>query len=323
MKPDISIVIPLLNKGPHIQRALQSVMDQTIQDFEIIVVDGGSTDYGPDVVKGFNDPRIQFIQQKGTGVSTARNQGVSISQSDFIAFLDADDEWMPHHLETLQKLRKEFPQAGAYTTAYKVQEANGELRWAKYGAIPPAPWEGLIPNYFKSGTLGEYPVWTSVVGIPKKIFIEMGGFPEDSWYGEDADLFGKIALKYPIAFSWYLGAIYHWEAVNRACNRQLPLDPEPFVKTALQSIENGTVPGDLLYDVKEYIAKKEIDRAARNLVAGRREEAIKILKTYKPNNRWHKRLILLVMATMPYPLFQKVLKLKRSFNHCVKVAMSQ
>ena len=119
------------------------------------------------------------------------------------------------------------------------------------------------------------------------------------------------------------GAIYHWEAVNRACNRQLPLDPEPFVKTALQSIENGTVPGDLLYDVKEYIAKKEIDRAARNLVAGRREEAIKILKTYKPNNRWHKRLILLVMATMPYPLFQKVLKLKRSFNHCVKVAMSQ
>jgi glycosyltransferase involved in cell wall biosynthesis len=323
MKPDISIVIPLLNKGPHVQRALQSVMDQTIQDFEIIVVDGGSTDYGPDVVKEFNDPRIRFIQQKGTGVSTARNQGVGISQSDFIAFLDADDEWMPHHLETIQKLRKEFPQAGAYTTAYKIQEANGELRWAKYEAIPTAPWKGLIPNYFKSGTLGEYPVWTSVVGIPKKIFIEMGGFPEDSWYGEDADLFGKIALKYPIAFSWYIGAIYHWGAVNRTCNRQIPLEPEPFVKTALQSIENGTVPGDLLYDVKEYIARKEIDRAARNLFVGRTVEAIQILKTHKTNYHWHKRLILLVMAAMPYSLFQKVLKLKRTFNHCVKVAMSQ
>ena len=152
MKPDISIVIPLLNKGPHIQRALQSVMDQTIQNFEIIVVDGGSTDYGPDVVKEFNDPRIRFIQQKGTGVSTARNQGVSISQSDFIAFLDADDEWMPHHLETIQKLRKEFPQAGAYTTAYKIQEASGKVRWAKYEAIPPAPWKGLIPNYFNPCT---------------------------------------------------------------------------------------------------------------------------------------------------------------------------
>lgn len=107
-----------------------------------------------------------------------------------------------------------------------------------------------------------------MVGIPKKIFIEMGGFPEDSWYGEDADLFGKIALKYPIAFSWYLGAIYHWEAVNRACNRQLPLDPEPFVKTALQSIENGTVPGDLLYDVKEYIAKKRLIEQQETLLRG-------------------------------------------------------
>ena len=317
--PNISVVIPLYNKGPHIKRALDSVLEQTIQDFEIIVVDGGSTDNGPDVVKEFGDQRIRFVQQKGTGVSAARNQGVSISQSEFIAFLDADDEWMPRHLETIQKLREEFPQAGAYTTAYKIQERDGKLRWAKYEAIPPAPWEGLIPNYFRSGTLGEYPVWTSVVCIPKKIFVEMGGFPEDSWFGEDADLFGKIALKYPIAFSWYMGAIYHWDTINRACDRQLPLDPEPFVKTALHSIENGTVPRDLLDDVKEYVAKKEIDRAARNLVAGRTEEAIQILKTYKTHYFWYRRLILLVMATMPYPLFKRVLKLKRKFNHCIKV----
>jgi len=290
-------------------------MNQTIQDFEIIVVDGGSTDNGPSMVQKFEDPRIQFVQQKGTGVSSARNQGVSISRSNFIAFLDADDEWMPHHLETIKRLRNKFPQAGAYTTAYKIQEVGGKLRWAKYEAIPPAPWEGLIPNYFKSGALGEYPVWTSVVGIPKKIFVEMGGFPEDSWFGEDADLFGKIALKYPIAFSWDMGAIYHWETVNRACVRQLPLDPEPFVKTALQSIKKGEVPADLLDDVKEYVAKKEIGRATRNLVAGRQEEAIQILRTNKTHYFWRTRLILLVMATMPYPLFKKILKLKRKLTY--------
>ena len=318
---EFSVVIPLYNKGPYIKRTLDSVLKQTIQSFEIIIIDGGSTDNGPSVVKQFDDPRIRFFQQKGTGVSTARNQGVTISQSDFIAFVDADDEWMPQYLETIHRLRKKFPQAGAYTTAYKIQEVSGRLRWTKYRGIPPKPWEGFIPNYFKSCTLGEYPVWTSVVCISKNIFIEMGGFPEEEWWAEDADLFGKIALKYPIAFSWYMGAIYHKEAINRLSNQPLPLVHEAFVKTALQSIENGTIPKDMLNDLNEYIALREIARAERNLFAGKREEAAKILKMYKTHYHWHIRLILLVMITMPYPLLQQARKLEKLFIYCYKVVM--
>jgi glycosyltransferase involved in cell wall biosynthesis len=272
-------------------------------------------------VKEFDDPRIRFFQQKRTGVSATRNKGVYISQSDFIAFLDADDEWMPQHLETIQKLQKKFPQAGAYTTAYKIQEVSGRLRWAKYRALPPAPWEGLIPNYFKSCALGEYPVWTSVVCMPKNIFIEMGGFPEGSWWGEDADLFGKIALKYPIVFSWYMGATYHWEAINRICNRLPPLVSDPFVITARQSIENGTIPKDMLNDLNEYITIREIARAERNLFAGKREEAAHILKTCKTHYHWYIRLILLVMVTMPYPLLQQARKLEKLFIYCLKIVM--
>lgn len=312
--PKFSVIIPLYNKGSYIQRALESIRKQTIQDFEIIVIDGGSTDNGPSIVKELDDPRIHFFQQIGTGVSVARNQGVNKSQSDFVAFLDADDEWMPRHLETIQKLREKFSQAGAYTTAYKFKEVNGKLRKVKYRAIPSAPWEGLIPNYFKSGALGEPPVWTSVVCIPKKIFIEMNGFPEDSWFGEDHDLFGKIALKYPIAFSWYTGAVYHRESVNRIGNQQLPLTPEPFVKTASKSIENGMIPKDMLNDLKEYIAKKEIKRAERNLRAEKIKEATEILKIYKTQyNRLH-RLKLLVIVTIPFPLLKQVLKIKKKLS---------
>lgn len=117
----VSIVIPLYNKGPHISRTIQSVLNQTEQNFEIIVVDGQSTDEGPKIVKSFEDPRIFFFEQVGSGVSSARNEGISHSRSDFVAFLDADDEWMPDHLETLLRLREAYPEAGAYTTAYLVK----------------------------------------------------------------------------------------------------------------------------------------------------------------------------------------------------------
>lgn len=309
--PNFSVVIPLYNKGPHIKRTLDSVINQTVQDFEIIVVDGGSTDNGPDIVRNFKDSRIIFFKQKDTGVSAARNQGVGASKANLIAFLDADDEWMPQHLEIILKLNEKYPHAGAYTTAYKIKERNGRLRWAKYETIPIEPWEGLIPNYFKSGALGEYPVWTSVVCIPKNIFKEIGGFPEKAWYGEDADLFGKIALKYPIAFSWYFGGVYHQEAVNRACNQQLPLEEEPFVKTAKKAIKENLVPPDKVEDLKEYIACKEISRAGRHLSAGKKEVAIQILKTHKTKYHRYRKLTFMAAVTIPSPILQRMIKIRR------------
>jgi len=274
---EISVIIPLLNKGLYIKRAIDSILTQEYQNFEIIVIEGGSTDEGPDIVKSISDSRIKLITQPTKGVSEARNFGVAASNGYLIAFLDADDEWLPKHLNTIMKLRKKFPEAGAYTTAYKICNKNGKLRWPKYRAIPPPPWEGLLPNYFSSAVRGEYPVWTSAVCIPKNIFTGMGGFPVDAWWGEDADLWGKIALKYPIAFSWDIGAIYHWDALDRTCSRP-SLNEEPFVKTGKRAIAEEMVPDAILPDFIEYINKKEIYRAACNIMAGNRELSRRILK---------------------------------------------
>lgn len=308
--PEISVVIPLFNKGIHIIRALDSVTNQTFQDFEIIVVDGKSTDNGPALVKSYGDERITFIQQKGKGASTARNQGVHISKGKLIAFLDADDEWMPLHLETILKLRDKYPEAGAYTTAYKIMQKNGKLRWANYVSIPPAPWEGIIPNYFKSGALGEYPMWTSVACMAKEIFLEFSGFPEDAWYGEDADLFGKIALKYPIVFSWYVGGVYHWGAINRICDCQLALDEEPFVKTAKKAIFDNLVSPDKVEDLNEYIANKEINRAKRYVDAGKSKDALKILMSHKTKYNRKRKSSVMVKALIPKIVYKKLRKIK-------------
>lgn len=319
MTEKFSVIIPLYNKGPYIARAVESVLKQTIQDFEIIVIDGGSQDNGPKIVKDFNDPRIHFFAQSGKGVSNARNEAVNFTENEFIAFLDADDEWMPHHLESILKLIEKYPDAGMFTNAYKIRTSKGKTVWAHYKNIPNPPWKGLLPDYFKSGALGDYPVWTSVVAIPRKIFHELGGFQEGYWWGEDADLFGKIALKYPVAFSWEFGAIYHYDASNRACNRTIPLDyAEPFVKTARTALVKGEVLPEYIESVNEYILKREIGRAILNVRAGKSQKAQIILK--QCTTKWHhnEKMKWFLLAKLPYPIFLFIRDFRRKLINIVQ-----
>lgn len=308
--PLVSVVIPLYNKDPYIARALNSVLAQTVQDFEVIVIDGGSTDDGADIVNEFDDLRIKLIQQVNQGVSSARNQGIYYSRSNFIAFLDADDEWMNDHLETLLRLRKIYPEAGAYTTAYFIQGSNFKIEKANFHDIPNKPWEGLLGSYFKSAAFGSSPVWTSAVGIPKKILTEMGGFNENQWLGEDLGLWATIALKYPIAFSWEGIVIYHTEASNRACRRIEPVEEEIFCRTARKAIESGEVLSDIEEYLSEYIAKKQIQTACRNIHAGRPDLAKNIINNCKTRYFKKEKFLTLLWIYLPNSFFRVCRALK-------------
>ena len=316
--PEVSVIIPLYNKGPHIARAIHSVLNQTIQDFEIIVMDGNSTDNGPEIVRNIRDPRIVFAVQRGTGVSAARNQAVTTAKSGFIAFLDSDDEWTPGHLETLLRLRKNFPRAGLYSTAYEKCLKDGKIIPLWNNDIPKKPFEGILPNYFRTAALGDQPIWTSVTAIPKKIFIETGGFPEDEWLGEDLILWTKVAFGYPIAYSTEIGGIYHADAVNRTCDKPRPLTEEPAVRLGNAAIREGTVPIHLLADFKEYIAYKEIYRARMSILAGNFPEARKILLNIR--TRYHKRgKIFLLLVTLVPPLLFRWLYSTWTSDSCIMV----
>lgn len=147
----ISVIIPLYNKEMYIKRAIDSVLAQTFQDYEIVVIDDGSKDASADVVRNIYDTRIRLIQQTNAGECAARNRAILEARTDLLALLDADDEWKPIFLETVLRLREKYPQAGAYATAYEIRDPElGRLK-LKYKAIPPAPWEGIIPNYLESG----------------------------------------------------------------------------------------------------------------------------------------------------------------------------
>lgn len=265
---EVSVIIALYNKEAYVERAIKSVQNQIFNDFELIVIDDGSKDKGPDIVESIDDDRISLFRQENMGVSKARNNGVKKSNTDFIAFLDADDEWTSNHLETLLRLREKFPQAGAFTTTYVKKDENKKIKDEKYRFIPPPPWEGMLDNYFKSALFGKKPLVTGVAGIPKKIFQEVNGFDENADQGEDLDLWSRIALKYPIAFAWDIGTIYHIDAVNRLSSKLQPIRYHPLIVNGKKAIINNEVPQQFLPYFREYIAKKEIQVAAMNILTG-------------------------------------------------------
>ena len=121
INPRISVIIPIYNKENCILNTLNSVHNQTYTNFELIIIDGGSTDKSLEIIKDYNDTRLTIYAQTGKGVSSARNEGVSYAKGELIAFLDADDEWKPNYLQTIWELYQKYPDAGIYATAYEIQ----------------------------------------------------------------------------------------------------------------------------------------------------------------------------------------------------------
>lgn len=122
----ISIVIPLYNKAHTIVNTLSSVFAQTYMDYEVVIVDDGSTDKSVQVIEEhFDDIRIRIIQQENKGVSVARNRGVDESKGDYVAFLDGDDEWHPEYLQTMVELIRQYPTAGLFLCGGKICDQTG------------------------------------------------------------------------------------------------------------------------------------------------------------------------------------------------------
>jgi glycosyltransferase involved in cell wall biosynthesis len=260
-------------------RALNSVLAQTTDDFEVIVVDDGSTDGSAEAITSFSDSRVRMIKQEHMGVSAARNHGIYEAKTDFIAFLDADDEWDPDHLTALLDLRLRFPRAGIYTTAYKNIFVDGKCGRPRYRYIPPAPWKGLLKDYFKSVAFGDSPVWTSVAGVPVDIFKEVGAFKIGVNRGQDSEMWGRIAFTYPVAFSWSGLGYYYRDAVNSTC-RSVPMQEEhPFLLLVRNRYgDESQAP----YFIRCYLNKKRLERVNNLLSHGRKKEAFTYFLSKNP-----------------------------------------
>ena len=200
-----SVIIPLYNKAPYVKKALETVCAQTYRDYEIIVINDGSTDnsavVADEYLKATDGIDYQIISQQNAGVSAARNNGVAQASGDYIAFLDADDWWEPTYLEKMAQLIEDYPEAGLYACNY-VYYKPGKTRVA---LNIPTGYINYPKAYYESNAM---PIWTGAAMIPRNVYEEMGGFPVGIKLGEDFLLWAKTAMHYPVAFmnealAWY------------------------------------------------------------------------------------------------------------------------
>lgn len=193
-----SVIIPLYNKANYIEKSINSILNQTYQNFELIIINDGSTDNSLVKVEKYNDKRLKIITQKNSGVSIARNNGVKVSSFENIVFLDADDWWDEHFLEEMNLLINNYPNAGLYGCKYFIVK-NGNTIESKIGID--ANFKAGYIDYFKVyGSTFWVPINCSFVIIKKQVFNVLGGFNESLKFGEDLDLWLRVALSNKIGY---------------------------------------------------------------------------------------------------------------------------
>ena len=197
----ISVVIPLYNKEKQIRATLESVLAQTFSDYEIVIVNDGSTDRSVEEASAVNDPRIRLIHQENAGVSAARNRGINEARGEYIAFLDADDRWKPEYLQTQYELTQRYPECSVFACNYEFVDTQGQVRPTIIRKLPFSGQHGVLSNYFEVASCSHPPICSISIMVRKEAIQSIGGFPLGIKSGEDLLTWARLACNYRIAYS--------------------------------------------------------------------------------------------------------------------------
>lgn len=292
-----SVVIPLYNKEATIDRAIKSVLNQTVQDFEIVVVNDGSTDNGPDVVAAIKDSRIRLIDQDNQGVSAARNRGIAEAKHDLIAFLDADDEWEFFLLEEIICLRRQFPHAKVFATSYRFCDGSYRYNYPLIKKIPPAPWRGIINNYFSVACQSDPPICSSAVSVTRTAINAVEGFPIGIESGEDLVTWARLSVKFPIAYTRRSCATFWRPPLHKPREPQLP---DMVAKILNELLKDA--PQCHVSSIKKYIALWHKMRATSYLKLGNQRGAFRDVScSVKAGGLSTKNLMIIFL--LPFPTY--------------------
>lgn len=297
----ISVVIPLYNKEKQIAATIKSVLDQTYQDFEIVIVNDGSTDGSVIEVKKFSDNRIRIINQPNSGVSAARNRGIEEANGEFVALLDGDDEWEKDYLETQWTLINKYPECNLFCTSYKMRSTDMKETIATLNKIPFVGEDGIMSNYFEVASCSHPPICSISIVAMKSAFQNVGGFPCGIKSGEDLLTWAKLATRYKIAFSRRPLAIFNIEGYDmNERPKRIPAEVD-YVGAELAKLKKDFSPKG----IDHYISHWHKMRSSVYMRLGMKRKSIHeacIGLKYRPSN--YKLLAYIALNIIPLRLFK-------------------
>jgi len=304
--PTVSVVIPLYNKSKYIERAISSILAQTFPPLEIIVVDDGSTDDGPEKVLKFKDPKIALIQQENKGPGAARNAGLARARGKYVAFLDADDEWLPSFLEKGLSLLEN-------------KEVNVTTIWTGYVISPGMRRKNIgtkeLGGVYEIGVETDIRVISKIFDFTSACFAiiradtarKLGGFFDrhKCIHGEDQYFFYKLLFNERVGIINEPLGIYHREASDlTACGYKTPLPPPgPYLMDPSEII--AACPLGKREVLRELLAIHALRSAKFRAKCGQGEVAREILERFfpanypSPKNAYKVRFLIMISPILP------------------------
>jgi glycosyltransferase involved in cell wall biosynthesis len=210
--PKVSVNICCYNSEKYIKETIQSVLDQTFNDFEVIIIDDGSRDKSAEIIKSFSDQRLKYYYQNNQGLSSSRNRAIELSGGEYIALLDHDDLWNPNKLEKQIALFEKNPELALVFSNCYIISADGTISGTYFDINSPA--RGKV---FDQLILRDFIPCLSAV-IRKAVLIKTGLFRLDFKMAEEYDLFLRISKIAPIDYVDEPLASYRWHENNLSCN---------------------------------------------------------------------------------------------------------
>jgi len=290
-KPAVSIIIPTYNRRQLIARSIESVLNQTYRDFELIIVDDGSTDGTGEVVAGFNDERIRYIRcEENRGEAAARNVGIKAARCDYIAYQDSDDEWLPEKLaRQMELLKNASPQFGVIYTGFWKTENHRRI-------YIPFSWVNQKNGDIHKELLKGNFIGSPVVLLKKECFDKVGLFDERLRNLVDWEMWLRISKYYHFKYIDEPLVVAHYHSDNVSSNHRA------FIKALESVLEKYS---DEFAGNKKLLAKHYIDignlLVVNKEVQNGRNYLIKAVKLYPFNVR----LLLVIFSTFFGPSVYK------------------
>jgi glycosyltransferase involved in cell wall biosynthesis len=260
-----SVIMPTYNRAGLVARAVESVLSQTCQDFEIIVVDDGSTDDTEEVLRPYSD-RIRYIRQSNRGSAAARNRGIQESHGQYLAFLDSDDRWYPDKLARMGETIAAHPRVGLFYSDFRLVDSEGRL--VKVQKCKHIVGEGYL------AVLLQVFILTSTVICKRECFDVCGLFHEPMRRVQDWDMWIRIARRFPIVHVPAVLTEYTWEPFKAV---RASLDPVNGFQMAVDRALEAD-PDLRPRDRRRVLARLAYVQGVEHLRYGRRREALGRLK---------------------------------------------